>query len=157
MKQATLVFIIKDGKILLGEKKRGEIGTGILASPGGKLDPGETLVECAVRETGEELDIELDPKKLQLIAIITFFAAEVADFKVYIYRTETFKGVVRETADMTPGWYDLRRLPYERMFESDRHWFAKALEATPRCKLGADVYYKERAKDFERIVFFKLP
>jgi len=157
MKQATLVLIIKDGKILLGEKKKGEIGTGMLVGPGGKLDQGETLVECAVRETKEELDIDLEPEKLSLVAIITFFAAGVADFKVFIYRTEAFKGVVRETEDMIPSWHDLKHMPYKKMFESDRHWFAKALEATPAQKLGARVYYKERAKSFERIEFFQLP
>jgi 8-oxo-dGTP pyrophosphatase MutT (NUDIX family) len=64
MKIATLGIVLKGGKVLLGEKKKGEIGTGVLSGPGGKLDPGETLEECLIRETREELKIELDPASL---------------------------------------------------------------------------------------------
>ena len=38
---ATLMFIVKDGRILLIEKKRG-LGAGKINGPGGKIDPGET-------------------------------------------------------------------------------------------------------------------
>jgi len=53
---ATLLFVVKDGRILLIEKKRGH-GAGKVNGPGGKIDPGETALECAVRETQEELHI----------------------------------------------------------------------------------------------------
>ena len=38
---ATIMFIIRDGQILLIEKKRG-LGAGKINGPGGKIDPGET-------------------------------------------------------------------------------------------------------------------
>ena len=43
MKTATLGIVLQDGNVLLGEKKKGEIGTGVLSGPGGKLDLGETF------------------------------------------------------------------------------------------------------------------
>ena len=55
---ATLVFVIKDGKILLIRKKRG-LGKGKINGPGGKVDPGENAVECAARECQEELGINV--------------------------------------------------------------------------------------------------
>ncbi len=154
MKQATLALIVRDGKVLLGEKKRGEIGTGTLNGPGGKLDPGETLEECVVRETREELGIALDPHALALTAVITFYAADIPDLEVYVYRTDTFAGELHETDDMVPGWYDIEHLPLDRMLESDRAWFAKAARGE---RFKADVFYKERAKDFEKIEFLPLP
>ncbi|MCR4275793.1 MAG: NUDIX domain-containing protein [Candidatus Parcubacteria bacterium] len=150
MKIATLGIVLQNGTVLLGEKKKGEIGTGVLSGPGGKLDPGETLPECLVRETREELKIELDPASLELVAIIDFYAAGEIDFCVYVYRTETFFGELEETADMIPAWYPLDNLPYDRMFDSDRHWFARAACGE---KFRANVYYRERAKDFDRIEF----
>ena len=53
---ATLLFIVRNGEILLIEKKRG-IGAGKVNGPGGKIDPGETPLECIIRETREELGI----------------------------------------------------------------------------------------------------
>jgi 8-oxo-dGTP pyrophosphatase MutT (NUDIX family) len=50
---ATLMFIIRDGEILLIEKKRG-IGAGKINGPGGKIDPGETSLQTAKRELLEE-------------------------------------------------------------------------------------------------------
>ena len=53
---ATLVFVIRDGRILLINKKTG-LGKGKVNGPGGKVDPGETPESCAVRECQEELGI----------------------------------------------------------------------------------------------------
>jgi 8-oxo-dGTP diphosphatase len=47
-----------DGLVLLA-RRRGEPGEQ-LAVPGGKLDPGETVEECAVRELAEETGVILD-------------------------------------------------------------------------------------------------
>lgn len=46
-----------DGLVLLA-RRRGEAGIE-LAVPGGKLDPGETVEECAVRELAEETGLVL--------------------------------------------------------------------------------------------------
>ncbi|KND49718.1 MAG: 8-oxo-dGTP diphosphatase / 2-hydroxy-dATP diphosphatase [Parcubacteria bacterium C7867-008] len=150
MKVATLAIIVKDGKVLLGEKKKGEIGTGTLNGPGGKLDPGESVLECLIRETDEELGIELFPEYLKKVAIITFFAAGEPDFQVHVYRTDTFEGELVETADMIPNWYDIEDIPYDRMLGSDHMWFARAISGEP---FNANVYYRERTKDFINIDF----
>ncbi len=47
--RATLLFVVRDGQILLIHKKRG-LGAGKINGPGGRLDPGETPEICAVRE-----------------------------------------------------------------------------------------------------------
>lgn len=150
MKIATLAIILQDGSVLLGEKKKGEIGTGVLSGPGGKLDPGETLVECLLRETREELAIELDPAALEMVAVIDIYAAGEIDFRVYVYHTGLFSGDIKETADMIPAWYPIDNLPFDKMFESDRHWFLKAVRGE---KFNAKVQYLERAKSFAEIKF----
>lgn len=150
MKIATLGLVIRDGKLLLGEKKKGEIGTGVLSGPGGKLDPGESLTQCLVRETREELGIELDGNALEEVAIIDFYAAGQLDFRVHVFRTDLFTGELTETEDMVPGWYSLDALPFDRMYEGDRHWMARAVRGE---KFMADVFYSERAKKFDRIEF----
>ena len=46
--RATLCFIIKDGEILLIRKKRG-FGAGKINAPGGRIEPGELPIDCAIR------------------------------------------------------------------------------------------------------------
>lgn len=153
MKIATLVLIIKNNQVLLGYKKKGEIGTNTLNGPGGKQENNESLEECAFRETYEEVGIKLEISKLEKTGIITFFDADTPDFEVHIFRTKHFIGIPKETDDMIPDWYNIDNLPLDRMLESDREWFSKMAKGE---KFNAHVYYLSRAKDFDRIEFFSF-
>ncbi|MFK8083519.1 MAG: NUDIX hydrolase [Granulosicoccus sp.] len=52
------VILCRHNKVLLG-KRRGAHGAGTWALPGGHLDPGESIAECAIREVMEETALEL--------------------------------------------------------------------------------------------------
>ncbi|MSU74763.1 8-oxo-dGTP diphosphatase [Candidatus Kaiserbacteria bacterium] len=152
MKIATLVIITRGNQVLLGLKKDGsEIGEGTLNAPGGKVESGETLLECLVREVFEEVGIELDPLKAERRAIITFHAGGIPNFEVHVYRTSDFIGEPHETKSMVPDWYDIDTLPVYDMLESDHTWFLRAVRGE---KFRANVYYRKRAEGFERIEFF---
>ena len=51
---ATLMFVIRNDEVLLIRKKRG-LGAGKMNGPGGRIEQGETPLQCAIRETEEEL------------------------------------------------------------------------------------------------------
>ncbi|MDO8600011.1 MAG: NUDIX domain-containing protein [bacterium] len=151
MKIATLAIVLRNSSVLLGYKKTGEIGAHTLNGPGGKCKKGESPVQCVVRETKEEIGITLFPQHLEETALITFFAGGIPDFKVHIFRTSVFAGSPVETADMIPGWHDINDLPTHRMLESDKEWLPKVIRGE---KFRANVFYKNRAANFERIEFF---
>lgn len=53
---------------------------GEISFPGGRADPGETLVECALREAREE--IGLDPAAVEVVGALPPTATVVTSFKV---------------------------------------------------------------------------
>lgn len=53
----TNVFVIRDGKLLLG-KRKGAAGEGMWGLPGGHLEDGENMADAAARELKEETSLE---------------------------------------------------------------------------------------------------
>ena len=54
--RGTLLFVVRDDRILLIHKKRG-LGAGKINGPGGRIDDGETPLQCALREVDEEVEV----------------------------------------------------------------------------------------------------
>lgn len=122
---ATLMFIIQDGQILLIEKKRGH-GAGKINGPGGKIDPGETPLQSAIRETQEELLITpLNPVKL---GELRFHMSDVPHIICHVYRADDFTGIPTETDEAVPLWSAFADIPYDRMWEDDRYWLPLLLD-----------------------------
>ncbi len=136
---ATLVFIVKDGSILLIEKKRG-LGAGKINGPGGKMEPGESPLECAIRETQEELLIT--PHAPRKLGELRFSMSDCPDILCHVYRPDDFTGTPTETDEAVPVWTPLDAIPYERMWEDDRHWLPLLLKE--QSFLGRFVFEGER-------------
>lgn len=151
MKVATLAIIRRDNQVLLGFRKTGEIGQAILNGPGGKCEPDESPLDCVIRETKEEVGIELDRDKLEKVAVIIFHVDNKPAYYVHVFRTSNFVGEPVETVEMVPEWYHIDHLPFNQMFESDRAWWPRALgDEVP---FRAKVYYHGQAKELDRVVF----
>jgi 8-oxo-dGTP diphosphatase len=54
------VLVFRGGKILLG-RRQGSHGAGTWSPPGGRLEYGESIEDCARRELREETSLELGP------------------------------------------------------------------------------------------------
>lgn len=124
---ATLMFIVKEGRILLIEKKRG-LGAGKINGPGGKIDPGETALEAVIRETQEELLIT--PLGTRKLGELWFSMSDSPDILCHVYRADDHDGVPTETDEAVPVWTDVNEIPWQRMWEDDRHWLPLLLENT---------------------------
>lgn len=126
--RATLTLFIKDGKILLGEKKRG-FAKGTLNGIGGKQDPGETIEQAMVRECQEE--IGATPINYEQVGRIDFnlwYKGEHANMEMYIYNCYEYSGEIEETEEIIPAWYNKNEIPFERMLADDLLWLPYVLD-----------------------------
>ena len=125
---ATLMFVVRDGQVLLIGKKRG-LGAGKINGPGGKIDPGETALEAVVRECQEELHITpLAPRKL---GELWFSMSTCPDILCHVFCADDFTGIPTETEEATPLWTPLDAIPYDRMWADDREWLPLVLGNIP--------------------------
>jgi 8-oxo-dGTP diphosphatase len=124
---ATLVFVIRGGSILLIDKKRG-LGAGKVNAPGGRLEPGETPVEAAVREVQEELRIT--PTGLRPGGELAFQFTDGYALFCHVFSASGCDGEPEETDEAVPLWTAIDRIPYERMWADDRLWLPLLLAGT---------------------------
>ncbi len=122
---ATLLFVLRGEQILLIRKKRG-LGAGKINGPGGKLDPGETPLACAVRETREEVGIiAVQPRAM---GQIDFQFVRGLTIRGYIFRADDHHGTPTETAEALPLWHPVHALPFDEMWQDDAVWLPWLIE-----------------------------
>jgi len=126
--QATLLFVIEAGRILLIHKKRG-LGAGNINGPGGRLEPGETPLDAAIREVQEELVIT--PRDIEKCGELFFQFVDGLSIHCTVFRAAAREGEPRETDEAIPLWVPTDRIPYDRMWADDRHWIPLMLSRTP--------------------------
>lgn len=119
MQRAVLVYVFRDRQILLAKKLRG-FGRGKWNGLGGKINPVEDLKAAAIREVREGAQIEV--RLGRPLGEIFFHNEGAEDQFVTIFRTESFSGQPRRTAEMDPQWFSVRDLPYHVIWSNDRHW-----------------------------------
>lgn len=122
--QATLVFVEHQGQVLLIRKKRG-LGAGKINGPGGKLDAGETPLQCAVREVQEELCIT--PTRLENAGELRFQFIDDYAIHVHVFVASGFVGTPTETDEAIPLWFTPDSIPYEQMWADDEIWLPNVL------------------------------
>ncbi len=123
----TLLLVIKNGKILLAQKKRG-FGQGKFNGVGGKAEIGETIEETMLRETKEEIGIVPTVfKKQGEILFDEYMKGERSFVNMTIYVASEFEGELIESDEMKPQWFDLDKVPFENMFPDDKLWLPHIL------------------------------
>lgn len=126
----TICFLLKkdsDGVqwVCLAEKKRG-FRMGKLNGYGGKLEPGETPLDAAVRETQEESLVEVASADLIKVGKITYYDNGPI-YECHIFLTFKWRSEPIETEEMNPSWYPVTNIPFDRMGKTDHMWIPQVL------------------------------
>lgn len=122
---ATLVYLVRDGELLLIEKLQGH-GKGKVNVPGGHIEVGESPEDCAVREVFEEVRISV--LDIDLKAVLRFHDTENGfNMLGYVFLSNHFIGEPQQTDEAIPFWSKLNAIPFDRMWEDDRIWVPDVL------------------------------
>ena len=113
-------IIYQPPRILLGMKKI-KFGKGKYNGFGGGVKDGESLEECAIRETLEESHITpINPERMGKIRFQ--FEGDEQDHLVHFFRAMEFLGQPLETREMKPVWINISNIPYSQMWADDKYW-----------------------------------
>ena len=126
--RATILFVIHAGNILLIHKKRG-LGAGKINGPGGRLEPGETALQAAIRETQEEVGIT--PVDVETCGELFFQFIDGLSIHVSVFKTGRYTGDLIETDEALPFWCALDAIPYTDMWQDDEYWLPLLLDNVP--------------------------
>lgn len=126
--RATLLFVIRDGHVLLIHKKKG-LGAGKINGPGGRIEPGESPLQAAIREVEEELLVT--PTGVREAGELKFQFVDGFSIHGYVFTATDCVGEPTETDEAIPIWTPLDRIPFERMWEDDHVWIPLMLAQKP--------------------------
>ena len=104
------VIIIRDGKILLAERK-GSHGENTLASAGGHLEFGETLEECAKREAFEEFGIHVQRMTFLCVSNIVAYDRHYIDVEFLGDLGIQIPKIQEQDSFANLQWFSLSELP----------------------------------------------
>ncbi len=124
----TLLYVVKNGRVLLIRKKRG-LGAGFFNGVGGKAKPGETPEQAAVREMAEEVGAE--PLEMEWRGLLEFWNFEDGVVEsihyVHVFVAQGHTGELRESDEAAPVWVRVEEVPYHEMWEDDKYWLPAVL------------------------------
>ncbi|MHA7264502.1 8-oxo-dGTP diphosphatase [Arthrobacter sp. TMN-37] len=115
-------------EVLLGLKQQG-FGTGRIVALGGKLEPGETPAQAAVREVAEESGLSVEEADLGFLGEVTWdFPANPAwNMRAWIFTAERFTGEAGASDEITPEWFPVAAPPWDAMWEDAAYWLPHVL------------------------------
>lgn len=123
--RATLVYLLHGESVLLIRKLRGH-GAGKVNAPGGRVEAGESVEACAIREVAEEVGVRV--QALELRARLRYEDPEEGlAMEGFAFVSSEFQGTPARTAEADPFWCRTDEIPYHEMWENDRIWLPRVL------------------------------
>lgn len=104
------VMVFKDGKILLTRRK-GSHGSGEWTTPGGHLEFGESIEECAKRECREEAGVKIKKIKFVRLSNMKKYGKHYVDIGLSAEWVSGEPKIMEPDKSGGWDWYALKDLP----------------------------------------------
>jgi len=127
-------------------KAEGLFGEGKWKSVGAKLRADENPFEGAVREVLEETGLVVSNLKPHGVLSFYFGQKIEADWVVYVFSTNAFKGRLKSSEEGTLRWFAFDEIPYHDMWEDDKYWLPFLLKGK---RLHGDFYFNKEGTKLE--------
>ena len=132
--EVCVVYVLREAvggvEVLLGRKRRG-LGEGRIVAPGGKLEPGESPEQAAVRELAEEVGLRADPRDLEPRGRLDYrFPHRPAwSQRSHVFVCRRWEGGVVASSELDAGFVPIAEVPYAQMWDDARFWLPDVLLA----------------------------
>jgi 8-oxo-dGTP diphosphatase len=105
----VVALLVRDGAVLMGERRPGKVYPLHWEFPGGKVEDGESLEEALRRELREELAIEIGTAQEWHRELATYSTGHVYDIHYFVVRT--FEGEIHNLEFQQVLWITAHHLP----------------------------------------------
>jgi 8-oxo-dGTP diphosphatase len=122
MTRVAVGVLQKGGKILVCQRKKGSRYGLKWEFPGGKLEPGETILECLKRELLEELSISV--RDIDRVQTLSTFYEDGGMFEVAYCFVSQFTGEARNNAFEEIRWVTIPELRTLDILEGNKAFVA---------------------------------
>lgn len=145
--KTTICYILNDKDEVLLQKKRRGFGQGKWNGPGGKIDPGESKEECAVREIREETGIKvIELEEKAYLEFIFPRGQEDSNNQTYVFVATKWQGEPEDKGEGELRWYKTSKLPLDKMWDDDQYWLPQVLAGE---KMRKRFYFDEYGKVYK--------
>jgi len=145
--KATLVYIERNNQILMihRNKREKDLHLGKYNGLGGKLDPNETLEDCAKREVLEESGLVLLNLFKKGEILFPKFDKFGNDWEVHIYYSNEFSGdLIAENPEGTLVWIPKDKLLELNLWEGDKLFISRVFKDE---EFRGTLYYQDGVLD----------
>jgi 8-oxo-dGTP diphosphatase len=99
---AASVAIVREGRVLLIKRAYAPYQH-LWTLPGGRIEPGETIEQCAIREIAEEVGLTIRNPRPVMVQLL----GRTEDFRLAVFATRDFSGQLRPSDEVADHkWMD---------------------------------------------------